>query len=258
MKLSDIEFLRRTAHRAVERVAATDRRDGVGDVNHIIAARHEFANAFGDLAKGKRNWQVVAFATLGLLGVVTVAHIRLAASARVVPYVVQVDKLGQIVASGPAEELKTPDERLVSSQLAHFVRTIRTVLPAPAVQAQAELLKRGYAFVAPEAAGFLNGYFSNPKHDPRVLGTGLTRQVEITSVLRVPKSPVWKLRWTEAEFPTQVAGEPRTTEWEGYVTVKLVPPATAEVIQDNPLGLYVTSINWAQIAEHEPARSGAL
>ena len=220
-----------------------------GQVNHIIAARNEFANAFGDLAKGKRNWQLMAFALAGTLGVVSLAYVRLASSSRVVPYVVEVDRLGQIMAVGTAEQMATPDQRLMASQLAQFIRAIRTVLPASAAAGQAEMIRSGYAFAAPEAAGFLNDYFANPRNDPRVLGTRLTRQVDVAGVLRVPNSEVWRLQWTEVERSTQPGGPTRTTAWEGYATVKLMPPMTAEAVQSNPLGLYVTTINWTQVGE---------
>ena len=218
-------------------------------VNHIIAARNEFANVFGDLAKGKRNWQLMAFGLAAMLGLVTVAYVRLAATSRVVPYVVEVDKLGRLLAIGKAEQMAAPDQRLVASQLAQFVRSIRTVLPAAAAAGQAEMIRRGYAFVAPEAAGFLNDYFANPRNDPRVLGGRLTRQVDVTGVLRVPGSDVWRLQWTELERSTQPGGPTRTTAWEGYATVRIVPPATVDAIENNPLGLYVTSINWTQVGE---------
>jgi len=219
------------------------------EVNHIIAARNEFANAFGDLAKGKRNWQLMAFALAAILGVVSLAYVRLASSARVVPYVVEVDRLGQVMAVGAADQMAAPDHRLIASQLAQFVRAIRTVLPADAAAGQAEMIRRGYAFVAPEAAGFLNDYFAISRNDPRVLGTQLTRQVEVAGILRVPNSDVWRLQWTEIERSTQPSGPTRTTAWEGYASVKLVPPVTTEAIQDNPLGLYVTTINCTQVGE---------
>src|SRR5437660_6659515 len=128
------------------------------DGNPFLAARHEFMNAFGDLARGKRNWQLIAYALAGLLAVVALADLRLAASSRVVPYIVQVDRLGQVLTVGPAEDLKQPDQRLVASELARFIRSIRTVLPAAAAAGQAEMLRRAYALVAPEAAAFLNDY----------------------------------------------------------------------------------------------------
>ncbi len=215
--------------------------------NPFLAARTGFMHAFGDLAKGKRNWQLTAYGLMGLLALVALADLRLAASSRVVPYVVQVDRLGQVVTVGPADELQHPDQRLVASELARFIRAIRTVLPAPAAAGQAEMLRRGYAFLAPEAAGFLNDYFASPANDPRLLGLRLTRQVDVTGVLRVPNSDVWRLQWTETERSTQPGGLTRTVAWEGYVTVRLVPPRTVEAVQDNPLGLAITSVTWTQV-----------
>lgn len=226
--------------------------------NPFLAARTEFTNAFGDLARGKRNWQLMAYALVGQLTLVTIAYVRLAQSARVVPYVVHVDRLGQVVAVGTAEALKRPDERLIASQLAQFVRAIRTVLPASAALAQAEMLRRGYAFVAPGAAAFLNEYFSAPGHDPRVLGTRLSRQVDVVSVLRVPNSDVWRLQWTETERSNEPADPIRPVAWEGYVSVKLIPLASPESIEDNPLGLQITSVSWTQVAPSAAAwRSAA-
>lgn len=217
--------------------------------NHIIAARNEFSGVFGDLAKGKRNWQLMAFSLTALLALVTLSYVRLVSSARVVPYLIQVDRLGQVLQLGPADRMPTPDQRLVAAQLAQFVRAIRTVLPAAAAAGQAEMIKRGYAFLAPVAAGFLNDYFADPKNDPRSLGSRLTRQVDVTGILRVPNSEVWRLEWNETERPTQPGGAIRTTAWEAYTTVKLVPPVTAQAVQDNPLGLYITTINWTQVGE---------
>src|SRR2546425_5080278 len=113
------------------------------DGNPFLAARHEFMNAFGDLARGKRNWQLIAYALAGLLALVAIADLRLAASSRVVPYIVQVDRLGQVVTVGPAEDQNRPDQRLVASQLARVIRAIRTVLPAAAAAGAARVLPRG-------------------------------------------------------------------------------------------------------------------
>ncbi|MEP6495560.1 MAG: VirB8/TrbF family protein [bacterium] len=222
----------------------------------FLTARREFTNAFGDLAQGKRNWQLVAFALLAILGVVTMSFVRLASTSRVVPYVIEVDKLGQVAAIAQANELKAPDARLIAAQLAEFIRNARTVLPTQASRAQAEMLRHAYGFVDQGAAGFLNEYFSNPKNDPRVLGGQLSREVLVTSVLRVPKSETWKLRWSETESSLVAGVLTRTTAWEGYVTVRLSPPKTVETVQQNPLGVYVTSVNWTQIAESTASARG--
>ena len=227
-------------------------------------ARREFASVFGDLARGKRNWQVVAFALAGAVTVEALAMIGLARAARVVPYVVRVDQLGRVDAVGPANPIRDPDATLVASQLADFIRSVRTVLPLAAVNAQTALLRHGYAFATPEAAGFLNAYLSDPAHDPRVVGLRLTREVEVTSALRVPdasggKTPAdggraqtWRLQWTETDRPTQLGDSTATTAWEGYVTLRIAPPTTAESVQENPLGLFITSIAWTRVGQQAP------
>jgi type IV secretion system protein VirB5 len=224
-------------------------------------ARREFANAFSDLAHGKRNWQVAAFALAGAVALEAVAIIALAGAARVVPYVVRVDQVGRVEAVGPASPMRDPDAMLVASQLADFIRSVRTVLPPAAVSAQTALLRHGYAFATPEAAGFLNAYLSDPTHDPRVVGLRLTREVEVTSALKVPDASTgrarttdagaqtWRLQWTETDRPTQLGDSTATTAWEGYVTLRIAPPTTAESVQENPLGLFITSIAWTRVGQ---------
>lgn len=217
----------------------------------ISLAQQNFLGILGDQAKGKRNWQIVAFASLGLLAVVTFSYIKLASESRITPYIVEVDRLGQAAAFGPAERLQKTDERLIVSQLGLLVRNLRSVYPDPV--AQRELLERGYAFVAPSAASTLNAYFADPQNDPRLLARQFSRQVLVQSVLPVPDSDNWRVQWTETETPIGMGAAPRTTAWEAYLTVRVVPPSKASEIQDNPLGLYVTAINWTPVTQGQGA-----
>jgi type IV secretion system protein VirB5 len=213
--------------------------------NPYLAARHEFVSTFGDLAKGKRNWQLVAFGLLVLLGGVLAAYLRLSGESRITPYVVQVDKLGQAVAFGPAEQLGAKDRRIYVYQLAAFVRDLRTV--SSDAETERQLLYGAYAYAAGAARGTLDEYFANPAHDPRVLGRSLTRQVEVTAVIPLPKTKTWKVSWRETERP-RVAGAVRTIAWEAYLTVVLHPPSTTEALLKNPLGLFVTDLSWSEVA----------
>ena len=221
-----------------------------------LRGRAEFDSVFGDLAKGKRNWQLVAFGATAVAGVLAVGLVAVATQSRITPYVVEVDRLGRAQAFGPAERLTHTDQRVVTSQLAGFVRDIRTVLADPA--AQAELVRRAYAYVDQGAATFLNDYFATPANDPRLLARDLTRLIEVTSVLPVPgstgASQTWKVSWTETSLPRVVGGSPTVTAWEGYFTTRVVPPTTTDLITMNPLGLFVTAINWTQLAERTELR----
>jgi type IV secretion system protein VirB5 len=247
---------------AINSDAATSRASDLGDDarrNHIVEnARREFASAFGDLARGKRNWQVVAYVLGAILVLQALSILRLAASAHAIPYVVQADRLGSLAAVGPAEPIRDPDAQLVASQLADFVRSVRSVLPAIAATAQADLLRRGYALATPSAAAFLNSYLGEAAHDPRLLGARLTRDVQVTSALRIPDpggqrsaaegTQTWRLQWLETDRPLDAGDSTHVAAWEGYVTLQIVPPRSAEVIQVNPLGVRITSITWTRVA----------
>jgi type IV secretory pathway TrbF-like protein len=233
-----------------------------GDKRNLIVenARREFTSAFGDLAKGKRNWQVIAFALSTALVLQGFAIVRLASSAHAIPYVVRVDRFGSVAGAGLAEPMHDPDARLVASQLADFIRSVRMVLPSIAASAQADVLRRAYAFAAPQTAAFLNTYFGDASRDPRLLGQRLTREIQVTGALRLPdgdathkstsvnRSQTWRVQWIETDRPTVPGDSARVAAWEGYVTLQIVPPRTAEVIQVNPLGLRITSITWTRVA----------
>jgi type IV secretion system protein VirB5 len=244
-----VMFWRRTTHEGNGREpgapAAIERPSPSADLPYL-RGRAEFDSVFADLAKGKRNWQLVAFGALAVAGVLAGGLVTLATQTRITPYVVEVDKLGRAQAFGPAERLRVTDQRVITSQLAGFVRDIRTVLADPV--AQAELVRHSYAFVDQNAAAFLNGFFASSANDPRLLAKDATRLVEVTSVLPVPGSSTWKVSWTETTIPRTTGGAPSVAAWEGYFGTRIVPPATTERITLNPLGLYVSSVNWTQLA----------
>lgn len=231
--------------------------------NEIVAnARREFVSAFGDLARGKRNWQVAAFAFAAIATAESLSTFRLAAEAHPIPYLVAVDRVGSVTPIGSAEQLREPDARLVSAQLADFIRSVRAVLPLAAATAESDLVRRAYAFTTPTAASFLNAYFGDPTHDPRMLGSRLVRDVRVTSALKVPEpasarrmtgqqSQTWRLQWVESDRaigPLGAGDSSAVAAWEGYVSLDIVAPKTVEAIQDNPIGIRITSITWTRIA----------
>lgn len=212
--------------------------------NAYLAARSNFEGLFRDQAKEKHAWKIAALAELAIIGVLVLAYVQLASTSRVVPYVVEVDQLGRAVAFGPAEPLKATDQRVIVRDLTALIRNLRSITPDPGLQVQ--MIEDAYAFLAPTAAEFLNTYFADPANNPQLLSQSLRRDVEVTSVLPIPNSDSWKVQWTETEH-AYVGNLPHPSVWEAYLTVSQVPPKDAETIQANPLGLYVTGINWTRI-----------
>lgn len=217
--------------------------------NPYLTARSNFESVFRNQAKEKHAWRLASLAELVVIGILVVAYVQLASGSRVVPYVVEVDKLGQVGAIGPATSRGTADPRVVARELSALIRNLRSITPDGGLQLR--MIQNAYAFLDAKAARFLNEYFADPANNPRVLAQSLTRTVEIMSVLPIPDSESWKVQWTESER-RRTGTMSRARVWEAYLTVKQVPPTTVDAIETNPLGIYVTGINWTPI--HTPDR----
>jgi type IV secretion system protein VirB5 len=211
-----------------------------------LRAREEFEGVYANLARGKRNWQLMAFGLVAVLVIETIGYVRVSLTARVTPYVVEVDRLGLARALGPVEPLRRADTRLVIAQIAEFMRDVRTIVPSDV--AEGEVMARAYAFVDQGGAAFLNAYFTDPRNNPHALARLMTRTAEVTAVLPSGPGAVggWRVQWVETEYPID-GGASVARPWEAYIGVRLSPPETTESIERNPLGVYITSITWTRV-----------
>ncbi len=226
----------------------------------MLQGRYEFTRSFSDLAKGKRNWQLVAFASLALLALALVGLVGVSLQSKTVPYVVEVDRLGRAEAITSAEAVPAASDRVVVASLARFVADIRTVYADPV--AQRDAVFRAYGYVAGDARAFLEDYFSAPENDPRLLAAEMRRSVEIVSIIPVPVPGAaggarpYRVRWNETE--TSERGGRSERAWEGYFTVEVQPPTTTEAVQRNPLGVFVTALSWSSLAGEPIAGSAPV
>lgn len=207
----------------------------------------EWTDRYADLARGKRNWQLAALGLLALAGLLGTGLVFVASKSRVVPYVVEVDRLGQAASFGPAEELRKTDERLVRYQLALFVRDVRSIYSDPEVEKAA--INRAYAHAKDGALVFLNDHFRRSNPFLRAQDGNVT--VDVSSVLRLSERS-WQLSWSESGSTPGGRAAPASS-WQAVLAVEVVPPEKTDALLVNPLGLYVTEIHWTQNLE-EPAR----
>lgn len=210
------------------------------DATSLGRGRREWDDRYAGLARGKRNWQLAALGLLAVDGLLSAGFIHLSSQSRITPFVVEVDRLGQAVAFGPAEQLRKTDERLIRYQLNLFVRDVRSVFADPEVQKT--VINRAYAHSKDGALGFLNAHFK--RSNPFLHAAESTVAVQVQSVLRLSPTS-WQVQWKETELAPagRILSE---ASWQAVLGVEIVPPETTEVLLVNPLGLYVTEINWTQ------------
>jgi type IV secretion system protein VirB5 len=162
-------------------------------------------------------------------------------SSKLVPYVVEVDKLGQAMAFGPAVELSRLDQRLYRFQLGLLVSGLRTIHPDRVSQRRS--LQSAYAYLAEPAATYVANYFRD--HNPFTATGAVT--VQVTSVLRLGQDDSsWQVQWYEDHYATDGRKTARGY-FQATLQVQLRPPKASEIPLTNPLGLYVTQIDWTQM-----------
>jgi type IV secretion system protein VirB5 len=209
--------------------------------NPYLAARLEWNERYHGFVRAKRNWQIIAFVALAVNAGLGLGILWQASQSRVTPYIVEVDKLGQRVVVGPADKARPTDPRLVRYELAEFLRRVRSIIADGAAEKQ--LLDAAYAHTSGAATRFLNDHFK--LNNPFVRMNERTVSVDVTSILPLPASDSWQIQWTETHRGLDGAVLVRE-RWQALLTVKIQPGSTPNEIETNPLGLYVTEIQWTK------------
>lgn len=158
---------------------------------------------------------------------------------RVVPYVVEVDKLGGVRAVGSAIEAYKPNDAQIAYFLARFITDVRS-LPSDPVIVRKDWIE-AYAFTTDHAAAFLSNYAQ--RNDPFKAVGKRTVSVNVASVVRVSKES-FQVKWTEQTYEQDALA--KTDHWTAILSVVMRPPASADVLRKNPLGLYVNTIDWSR------------
>ncbi len=186
-----------------------------------------------------RNWRFMAFGSLILSIGFAGALVWQSARGTVVPWVVQVDNLGQAQAVAPAAAEYRPTDPQIAFHLGRFIEQVRS-LPADAIVVRQNWL-RAYEFTTDRGAAALNDYARS--NDPF---TRVGRQqvaVEVSSIIRASPDS-FRVAWSERHYEN---GQLSTTErWTAILTIVIQTPRDADRLRANPLGIYVNAINWSR------------
>lgn len=202
-------------------------------------ARQVWDDRVGAVAAGSRALWVLAMAQTGVIAVLAGALIWVTARGEVVPWVVQVDRLGQAQAVAPAELGYRPTDPQIAFHLARFIEQVRSVPADPIIVRQNWL--RAYDFTTDKGALALSDHAR--ASDPFALVGKVQVAVEVSSVIRASPGS-FRVAWTERRYQD---GALATTErWSAIVTLVIQPPRDTERLKTNPLGVFVTAINWSK------------
>ena len=209
-----------------------------------LQGRYEFERFFGDLARRCRAWQVAAILALVINTILAIALGRLALERKVVPYVVELDALGETRTVSTLAVRDVP-ERVLVVTLRRFVHNIRTI-PTDSRLLNTRLEAAQAVAAGPALETFIQEVRDARTHMEHMLLRGESRYVEeISSVLKVPgESRIYRVTWRES---LRTQAEHVEHAMEGYFQVRTVPPETEAEVLDNPFGIYITDYTWSMV-----------
>lgn len=236
-----------SAHRRVAQ--ATPAAPAPDSENPYLNARRRWNDHVGAIVASRQAWQVLGLLSLLIALAAVGGLIHIGSQSKFVPYVVQVDQLGQALAVAPAQRAAPADPRVVHAQVAAFIADLRLVTPDAALQRKA--IFRLYAMLAPDDAAtakaneWLN---ASPDSNPFRRATREMVSTEILSVL--PQTEVtWQVDWLETTRDRQGVLQGAPVRMRALVTVYSVPPTartTEAQLRNNPLGIFVRDFSWSR------------
>ncbi|TGQ50184.1 conjugal transfer protein TrbF [Mesorhizobium sp. M1C.F.Ca.ET.193.01.1.1] len=186
-----------------------------------------------------KNWRYMAFGSLILSASLAGSLVWQSARGSVVPWVVEVDKLGQVQTVAPATTDYKPTDPQIAWHLARFVEQVRSIPADPIIVRQNWL--RAYEWTTDQGAAALNDYARANEPFSKIGKQQVA--VEVSSVIRA-SADSFRVAWTERHYEN---GQLLATEhWTAILTIVVQPPADAERLRANPLGIYVNALNWSR------------
>ena len=186
-----------------------------------------------------RNWRTMAYGCLTLSVVLSAGVVWQAGRTTITPYVVEVDRLGDVRAVAAATQRYDITDAQIAYHLSRFIQNVRALSIDPIVVRQNWL--DAYAYATDRAAATLNEYAR--ENDPFSQVGEITKTVEVTSVVR-SSDDSFEVRWIERRYRN---GALEATErFTGALTLVIDQRRTEERLRANPLGIYVHGLNWSR------------
>jgi len=186
-----------------------------------------------------KNWRLAFFGMLALSSGLAAGLVWQSARGSIVPWVVEVDKLGQAQAVAPAVANYQPTDPQIAWHLARFIQEVREIPADPVVLRQSWL--DAYNYVTDKGALALNDYARTSDPFSKIGKSQVA--VDVSSVIRASDDS-FRIEWIERHYVDDALAS--TERWSAIVTVTIQTPTDAERLKKNPLGVYVNALNWSK------------
>lgn len=214
-------------------------------LNPYLDGRREWNERYGSYIKQVMVWKTIAFIALLSTFISVVGLIYIGSQNRLVPYVVEVDKLGNAQSVSYAKQSNLNNQQVIKYSLSEFIQNFRTLYGD--AKTQKEITLKIYRYLSPSYSAYntINEYFRTNSPFER-LQTERVR-VKIESIVPISQD-TYQIDWQE------IVSDPRGLQlridhFKSSVTILLAPPSSEQEIIKNPIGLYIKEFNFSKVIQ---------
>jgi len=218
--------------------------------NPYLTARRIWNDHVGSVISRQQTWQVIGILSLLIAFASIGGIIHIGSQSKFIPYIVEVDKLGQTVVVGPVQAASMADRRVIHATVAQFITDARTVTPDVALQRNA--IFRIYAKLSPNdpATPKMNEWL-NGTTDSSPFKRAEKEMVNVEIKTVIPQTPdTWQVEWEETIRDRQGTLKDKAITHRALVTVyiaEVTPQTTDEQLRNNPLSVYMRDFSWSRV-----------
>ena len=214
---------------------------GLGN-NPYINAREEWLERYGSYISRAAQWRLAAFLCLILTGLSLTANVIQARQVKTVPYIIEVDNLGNIGAVARADRATSTPRRLIQASIASCISDWRTVTAD--VELQRKMIERLSFFMAGSSKGVLREWYE--ANNPYEIAKNKLVHVEVKG-LPLPVSPdSYRVEWVET-VRSHAGVLLDSNVYEATATIQIKPPTVDAVLLRNPGGVYITALSAGKV-----------
>lgn len=209
-------------------------------------AKEELFDFYAQQSKRIMTYKILAFLLIGLTTVSTLSCVYLARTSKLIPYVIEVDKVGEAKAIRRAEQQYVPKEMENRYFLRDIVIKMRTI-PRDNVLFSRNFQQLSYFLSASMLKKHENTLL---REDTNELAKQLiSRDVIINSFNKLPNvKDTYQIKWTEKMFSAE-GEEINTSNFTGLFKIIIEQPKEIDEININPLGIIVEDFSLSKEEE---------
>ena len=167
--------------------------------NPYLAARQEWTERYGSYVRAASVWRLVGIVSLSLATLSTGYALYQSTEVKLVPYIVEVDKLGNTVSAGFPQQIEYADARVIRATLGGFITSFRSITPDAVVQKQ--YIDRTYALLrtSDPSTQKINAWFRG--NSPFEKAVNATVAIEVNNIVALSTlifAPISQLGWATA------------------------------------------------------------